>query len=99
MKIATAALDGDSVLVVTDTGPGIPAKVQDKIFNLYFSTKENGSGIGLAMTFRVIQMHSGTIDFATEEGKGTSFRMRFPGLAGHRSELPLSKAAGSGRRP
>jgi len=57
-----------------------------------------GSGIGLAMTFRVVQMHSGTIDFVTEERKGTSFRMRFPGLARQGGEPPLSKAAGSGRR-
>lgn len=99
LKIAAAVADGESAVIVADTGPGIPADVQDKIFNLYFSTKENGSGIGLAMTFRVMQMHSGTIDFVTEEAKGTSFRMRFPGLAGHGGEPPLSKAAGSGRRP
>jgi len=91
-------VDGESVVVISDTGPGIPAEVQDKIFNLYFSTKENGSGIGLAMTFRVIQMHSGTIDFVSERGKGTSFRMRFPAL-GRGDEPPLSRAAGSGRRP
>lgn len=99
LKIAAASVDGDSMIVVSDTGPGIPADVQDKIFNLYFSTKENGSGIGLAMTFRVVQMHSGTIDFVSEQGRGTSFRMRFPGLAGRLDEPPLSKAVGSGRRP
>jgi PAS domain S-box-containing protein len=99
LRIATAAAAGESALVITDTGPGIPPNVQDKIFNLYFSTKENGSGIGLAMTFRVIQMHSGTIDFVSEEGKGTSFRMRFPGLAEQGEGPPLSKVAGSGRRP
>ena len=98
MKIATAVVEGESTVVVSDTGPGIPPELQDKIFNLYFSTKENGSGIGLAMTFRVVQMHSGTIDFTSERGKGTSFRMRFPGLAGRGDEPPLSKAAGSGRR-
>jgi len=99
LKIATAAADGESTVVVGDTGPGIPAGAQDKIFHLYFSTKENGSGIGLAMTFRVIQMHSGSIDFVTEEGKGTAFRMRFPRVARQGGEPPLSQAAGSVRRP
>jgi signal transduction histidine kinase len=99
LKIAAAVVDGESCLVVADSGPGIPAAVREKIFNLYFSTKQNGSGIGLAMTFRVIQMHSGTIDFVTEEGKGTSFHLRFPGLAGRSDGPPLSKVAGSGRRP
>jgi len=48
---------------------------------LYFSTKQKGSGIGLAMTFRVVQLHGGTIDFSSEPGKGTTFELRFP-LAG-----------------
>lgn len=70
--------DRECALVVADTGPGIPAKIRDKIFNLYFSTKESGSGIGLAMTFRAVQLHSGTIDVLSEPDHGTSFRLRFP---------------------
>ena len=54
------------------------AGVRDKIFNLYFTTKERGSGIGLAMTFRVVQLHNGTIDFTSEPGRGTTFWLRFP---------------------
>jgi hypothetical protein len=65
-------------LSVADQGGGIPTEVQEKIYNLYFSTKGKGSGIGLAMTFRVIQLHGGTIDFATEQGKGTTFHLQFP---------------------
>jgi PAS domain S-box-containing protein len=68
----------DCVLAISDTGPGIPPEIQDKIFNLYFSTKESGSGIGLAMTFRVVQLHSGTIEVSSEPGKGSTFRLRFP---------------------
>ena len=49
--IATRRGGGGIELSVTDTGPGIPPEVRDKIFNLYFSTKEHGSGIGLAMAF------------------------------------------------
>ncbi|MDQ6699170.1 MAG: ATP-binding protein [Acidobacteriota bacterium] len=63
---------------ISDTGPGIPPEVRDKIYNLYFTTKEQGSGIGLAMTFRIVQLHDGTLDFSSEPGKGTSFVMRFP---------------------
>jgi signal transduction histidine kinase len=54
--------------------------IRDKIFNLYYSTKGKGSGIGLAMTFRVVQLHNGTIDFSSEPGKGTTFYLRFPAV-------------------
>jgi signal transduction histidine kinase len=63
---------------VTDTGGGIPEQLREKIFRLYFSTKSKGSGIGLAMTFRIVQLHDGTIDFTSEPGKGTSFLIRLP---------------------
>lgn len=73
--------DGDECCVnIADEGVGIPPDIREKIFNLYFSTKGKGSGIGLAMTFRVIQLHNGTIDFTSEPGKGTTFRLRFPAI-------------------
>lgn len=65
-------------LMIQDEGPGIPQENQSKVFQLYFTTKEKGSGIGLAMTFRAVQLHNGTIDFTSEAGKGTVFRLRFP---------------------
>jgi signal transduction histidine kinase len=71
--------EGDECCVnISDEGTGIQPDVREKIFNLYFSTKGKGSGIGLAMTFRVVQLHNGTIDFTSEPGKGTTFRLRFP---------------------
>src|SRR5207302_709681 len=63
---------------ISDTGAGIPSDKRDKIFQLYFSTKAKGSGIGLAMTFRIVQLHNGKIDFFSEPGKGTTFILRFP---------------------
>jgi hypothetical protein len=63
---------------ISDTGPGIPAELRDKVFRLYFTTRSNGSGIGLAMTFRIVQLHDGTIDFTSEPGKGTTFSIRLP---------------------
>ena len=66
------------VLSIADQGDGIPPEIQDKIFNLYFTTKESGSGVGLAVAYRVVQLHSGTITFESEPGKGTCFWIRFP---------------------
>jgi len=63
---------------VIDTGAGIPPDVQDKIFELYFTTKPEGSGIGLAQTYQVLQWHYGSVDFQTDDGKGTIFRLRIP---------------------
>ena len=74
-----AVLKGDDAEIrITDSGPGIPPDVKEKIYDLYFTTKEHGSGIGLAMTFRIVQLHDGTIDFASEPGHGTTFVLRFP---------------------
>ncbi|MGE5647486.1 MAG: sensor histidine kinase [Acidobacteriota bacterium] len=73
--------EGDECCVnISDQGVGIPPEVREKIFNLYFSTKGKGSGIGLAMTFRVVQLHNGTIDFTTGSGQGTTFRLRLPAI-------------------
>ena len=63
---------------ISDTGPGIPEELRDKIFRLYFTTKKEGSGIGLAMAFRIVQLHDGTIDFTSEPPKGTTFLIRLP---------------------
>ncbi len=91
VKNALEAMEKDGQLTVTienkrgeceirihDTGPGIPTEIQQKIFNLYFSTKETGNGIGLAMTFRAIQLHGGSITIESEAGKGTTFQLRLP---------------------
>jgi len=75
---------GDVVrLEVADNGPGIPQDLRNKVFQLYFTTKQRGSGIGLAMTYRAVQLHNGTIDFTSEDGRGTTFVLQFPALVGH----------------
>jgi PAS domain S-box-containing protein len=69
----------DAVITeVRDQGAGIPVSVQDKIFELYFTTKKSGSGIGLAQTYQIMMWHYGSVDFESEEGKGTTFRLRLP---------------------
>ena len=80
-------------LTIRDTGPGIAPEIQDRIFNLYFTTQQQGTGIGLATTYRVVQLHSGTIDFVSEQGKGTTFRLRFPGMMDYQGEA-LTSATG-----
>jgi signal transduction histidine kinase len=78
IRVAAHRSGEECVVEVEDQGPGIPEEIRDRIFQLYFSTKGKGSGIGLAVTFRVVQLHNGTIDFTTEVGRGTTFRLRFP---------------------
>ncbi len=63
---------------VSDTGKGIPIENQQKIFQLFFTTRPGGSGIGLATTFRIVQLHNGSIDFHSEMGRGTTFRIELP---------------------
>src|SRR6266481_4876314 len=63
---------------VSDTGRGIPLENQQKIFQLFFTTRPGGSGIGLATTFRIVQLHNGSIDFQSEAGRGTTFRIELP---------------------
>jgi signal transduction histidine kinase len=63
---------------VRDQGCGIPQEAHDKIFELYFTTKKEGSGIGLAQTYQILQWHYGTVDFESSEGTGTTFRFQIP---------------------
>jgi signal transduction histidine kinase len=78
LRIECAVRDEDAEIRVSDTGVGIPPQLRDKIFRLYYTTKPEGSGIGLAMTFRIVQLHDGAIDFTSEPGKGTTFVLRLP---------------------
>jgi len=82
--------DGDNALLsVRDQGAGIPENIRDKIFNLYFTTKTGGSGIGLAMAYRVVQLHHGSVEFTSIIDHGTTFYLRFP----------LAEAAANGDMP
>jgi signal transduction histidine kinase len=67
-----------AVLRIADEGQGIPEEIRDKIFDLYFTTKTGGSGIGLAMTYRIVQLHHGSIEVESKQDCGTEFRLRIP---------------------
>jgi PAS domain S-box-containing protein len=69
-------------LTVQDTGPGIPLEALPKIFDPFYTTKPEGTGLGLAVSYGIIRDHQGTIDVRSEPGKGTTFILTFPSAAG-----------------
>jgi len=75
---ASQEKDRRIALTIEDTGTGIPAGTLDKIFDLYFTTKPKGSGLGLSIVYRVAQLHGGEIEVQSTEGRGTTFRMLIP---------------------
>ncbi len=66
------------VIVVTDTGPGIADDVRPRIFDVYFSTKKGGTGLGLPTCRRIVEEHGGALAVESELGKGTSFTIELP---------------------
>jgi signal transduction histidine kinase len=79
LRIRCESVRGRRVAIsFSDTGVGIaPADLQ-RIFDLYFTTKEKGSGIGLSMVYRTVQMHDGEIEVQSTPGAGTTFRLLLP---------------------
>jgi len=67
-------------LEVEDRGGGIPEAVQEKVFQLYFTTKEEGSGIGLAVAYQAVQLMGGLLIMRSQPGFGTLFRIGLPGI-------------------
>jgi signal transduction histidine kinase len=86
LSVAAHRNDVAATIEVRDQGTGIAPEIRDKIFNLYFTTKRAGSGIGLAMSYRVMQLHNGALDFVTEMGRGTTFRLVLPLTAAQERE-------------
>ena len=78
LTVAAYQNNSNAVVEIRDEGVGIPKDVQDKIFELYFTTKKGGSGIGLAQTYQIMQWHYGSVEFETTEGQGTTFRLQLP---------------------
>lgn len=65
---------------IKDEGSGIPAKIIDKIFDPYFTTKQSGSGLGLSTVFSIIKRHGGYIDVKSHSGKGSTFTIYLPAV-------------------
>jgi signal transduction histidine kinase len=79
LRLGASSAGGKRVeIVCEDTGTGIRPEHLDKIFDLYFTTKESGSGIGLSMVYRAVQLHDGEIQVQSIAGRGTTFRVMLP---------------------
>jgi signal transduction histidine kinase len=79
LRIRCEAARGRRVAVtVADNGIGIKPEHLQRIFELYFTTKEKGSGIGLSMVYRTVQMHDGDIEVQSTPGAGTTFKVMLP---------------------
>jgi signal transduction histidine kinase len=80
--ILNVSVQRDRALIeVIDTGPGMPPDVRQKVFDVYYSTRKGGSGLGLPTTRRIVRAHGGTVAVQSETGKGTRFLIALP-LAG-----------------
>ncbi len=75
-------------LTVTDTGVGMSPDQVDRCFDVYFSTKKGGTGLGLATTRRIVEQHGGTIAVVSEQARGTSFSITLPLVV----EIPRTEA-------
>jgi signal transduction histidine kinase len=75
---STRAVNGFVELVLTDDGPGITPTDLSRIFDPFYSTKEEGTGLGLPLTQQIIVEHGGSIACASEPGRGTTFTIRIP---------------------
>lgn len=80
LRITTGAQGDGYAIVVTDTGPGIPAQLRDRVLEPFFTTKPvgQGTGLGLSITYSIVRKHQGTLELSEPEGGGTSVALRFP---------------------
>jgi signal transduction histidine kinase len=78
LRVRVQPQPGRLELEIADQGTGIPEAIRPRIFTLFYTTKPGGTGVGLAMTSRIVQLHNGSIDFASEENRGTTFRVVLP---------------------
>jgi signal transduction histidine kinase len=79
VRVETFSREGQAVIRVSDTGPGIPIELQERIFEPFFTTKgARGTGLGLAMVYAFVRRYRGTITFESAPGRGTTFTITFP---------------------
>ncbi|MBI5051047.1 MAG: PAS domain S-box protein [Nitrospirae bacterium] len=78
IEIKLKALHNSVEIKISDTGRGIPEDIRQKIFLPFYTTKEKGTGLGLALVQKIIVSHGGNIDVESAEGRGTAFRITLP---------------------
>ena len=82
----------DAIAVeIEDRGPGVPEEAQEKIFQLYFTTKTNGNGIGLAVAYQAVQLMGGTLAMRSQPGHGTMFRVVLPSVTAEEEYGPVAE--------
>ncbi len=82
ITLLCSASDTHVSLTVTDTGGGIPDAARKKIFNLYYTTRPDGTGMGLPMAQQIVAQHHGEIDVESAVGRGSRFTIRLPRYGG-----------------
>lgn len=71
IDVSTSRSNGQIVLEIEDSGCGIPQELLPKVFDLYVTTKQDGSGVGLSVVYRIVQLHGGEVQIDSEPGRGT----------------------------
>jgi signal transduction histidine kinase len=79
IKVNTFKDEEGAVIKIADSGIGIPAERFDRIFDPFYTDKDNGTGLGLSVTHKIITDHGGHIDVESEVGAGTTFTVKLPG--------------------
>lgn len=80
LELRLEALPEHAEVLITDSGPGIPEEVRLRIFDMHFTTKTSGTGIGLYVARSIVEAHGGEITFGSAPGRGSEFRLRVPAL-------------------
>jgi signal transduction histidine kinase/HAMP domain-containing protein len=78
LKVTPSRTQHRLELEIADQGVGIPPEARPRIFSLFYTTKPGGSGVGLALTYRILQLHNASIEFSSELNRGTIFRISLP---------------------
>jgi signal transduction histidine kinase len=78
IEIKTSIQNGENIIEIADSGPGIPFDLAEKIFDPFYSTKNGSSGIGLSLSRRIITDHGGSLDILTSELGGAKFTIKIP---------------------
>lgn len=85
LHVATTADNGSVCIEISDTGGGIASEDEDKVFEMFYSTKSRGSGLGLTMTKKIVEDHGGEVTCRSVTGAGTTFTIRLPAGDGNRA--------------
>lgn len=80
VTVSTRAADGYVQLVFTDDGPGMRPEMLGRLFDPFYSTRDQGTGLGLTIVHRIVDEHDGHIEVESEPGRGTTFTVSLPAL-------------------